>query len=412
MENSGINEISPNNSLYYLGLVLGLIVLLLTETFLKVPDVLLGGVELISVTALSLHFLSRIGELSPWSMILSLILFVLALLIGYNTDSLFLMFFLFASVYGARGLLYSDILKVYFRTSAIFCLSILLLCYLGYVKNKIDYAFGREMLAESAERNSFGYVWPTDLASHIFFILLAFWLLKKGRLSIMSLIFYLLVTYWLLVYTDARLGCGCILLIILFSIYLRFQSTFPSLLNALFGRITIVWIPILFLGSILITINYDSSDLVWVGLNVILSGRLRIGQEMFDYAGVTLLGQVVEMNGGDVMGGEYSYIDSSFLQSIIIYGVIFSVILLVAYVCVSYKAFKRNDFVFLCAVFISGLSGFIAQHFLQIFMNPLLIALFAGHVTQDDSEILEDEDCELPIYCEKTMETDNPMETQ
>ncbi len=410
MENPRTNEMSPNSSLYYLGLISGLVALLLTETFLEVPDVLLYGIELLSFAALLIQLLSVFGELSPWSKIVCLLVFVVSIIIGYNTESLFFMFFFFASVYGAKGLAYPDILKAYFRTSFIFCISILTLCYFGFVKNKIDYAIGREMLAGAAERNSFGYAWPTDLASHIFFILLTFWIVKKGRLSVINILSFLCVTYWLLIYTDARLGCGCILLLLLFSVYLYFQSRIPSLLNVLFGTWTVLWIPLLLFGSLWSTINYDSSSIIWMGIDVLLSGRLGIGQEMLDYKGVTFFGQTVEMNGGDVSAGEYSYIDSSFLQSMIIYGIVFSALLLIAYICVSYKAYKRKDNVFLCAVIISGISGFVAQHFLQIFMNPLLIALFAEHIIKDNSDIGQMEEKELKASEYGDMTIEHPIE--
>jgi hypothetical protein len=410
MENPRTNEISPNNSLYYLGLISGLVALLLTETFLEVPDVLLYGIELLSFTALLIQLLSVFGELSPLSKIVCLLVFVASIIIGYNTESLFFMFFFFASVYCAKGLEYSDILKVYFRTSFLFCISILTLCYFGFVKNKIDYAVGREMLAGATERNSFGYAWPTDLASHIFFILLTFWIVKKGRLSVINMLSFLCVTYWLLIYTDARLGCGCILLILFFSIYLHFQSKIPSLLSIFISRLSVLWIPILFWGSLWTILCYDPSDMVWAGINILLSGRLEIGQEMLDSKGISFLGQIVEMNGGDVLAGEYSYIDSSFLQSIIIYGIVFSALLLIAYICVSYKAYKRKDNVFLCAVIISGISGFVAQHFLQIFMNPLLIALFAEHIIKDNSDIGQMEEKELKASEYGDMTIEHPIE--
>ena len=410
MENPRTNEMSPNSSLYYLGLISGLVALLLTETFLEVPDVLLYGIELLSFAALLIQLLSVFGELSPWSKIVCLLVFVVSIIIGYNTESLFFMFFFFASVYGAKGLAYPDILKAYFRTSFIFCISILTLCYFGFVKNKIDYAIGREMLAGAAERNSFGYAWPTDLASHIFFILLTFWIVKKGRLSVINILSFLCVTYWLLIYTDARLGCGCILLLLLFSVYLYFQSRIPSLLNVLFGTWTVLWIPLLLFGSLWSTINYDSSSIIWMGIDVLLSGRLGIGQEMLDYKGVTFFGQTVEMNGGDVSAGEYSYIDSSFLQSMIIYGIVFSALLIIAYMCVSYKAYKRKDYVFLCAVIISGISGFVAEHFLQIFMNPLLIALFAEHIIKDNSDIGQMEEMELKASESGDLTIEHPTE--
>ena len=376
-----------NNSMYFMGLVLGLVALLLKETMLR-PELVMDFCQLISSFLLIMHLVSVMQKYTPRMKVLMILALFMSLIIGICSDAMFQMFFMFALIFGAKGISYYNILKIYNIASAVFCISILLLCYLGLVSNVTAYSDGRELISNGVVRNSFGYVWPTDLATHIFFILLTYWILIKGKLSIVKVCLYLFISYWVLIKTDARLGTGCVLLILLFTVYLRFQHVIPLWLHALFARLTIVWIPILFILTMWATLNYDSGNMDWFAVDVVLSGRLRIGQDSFMQEGITFWGQKVEMKGGETIGGMYNYIDSSFLQAIIIYGVCFTFLLLVAYLQISYKAYKRKDYTFICAIFIAGISGFIAQHFLQIFMNPLLISLFAENDVVEQSNVV------------------------
>ena len=118
---------------------------------------------------------------------------------------------------------------------------------------------------------------------------------------------------------------------------------------------------------------------MWVIINTLFSGRLRIGHEaMADY-GTKLFGQYYVQYGGQNAGDYYNFIDSSYIQLVVIYGIVYTALFIIAFIVVAYKAYKRKDMVLLLAIFVAGISGAIAQHFLQIYMNPLLLALTTKH---------------------------------
>lgn len=338
--------------------------------------------------SLTMHMFTILPRYSAYMQITALLILISLIIIGISSDSLFQMFLSFSLVFGAKGIEYNNILKIYYKIGLVFCLTILMLCYQGFIVNITDYGTERDLVSFGSVRNSFGYRWPTNLANHVFFICLAFWLYKRGQLKIVEILLLLLTSVWLIKYTDARLGAGSIILIIIFSFFLYIRKYIPRLFSNLLGTIVILWIPAAFALSLWTVYEYDSnsSDIYWIGADAILSGRLRIGSETLMEEGVTFWGQTVKMYGGNESGELYNYIDSSFLQAIIIYGVLFTVILLACFVYLSYRAYKRGDTVLLMAVFMSGLSGLVAQHFLQIFMNPLLIALVASHTQKELSE--------------------------
>ena len=379
---------SSSYPLYYWGLILGVVYCLLTETCIIVPGIIVDMLVMICSISLTIHMFTILPRYSAYMQITALLIFISLIIIGINSDSLFLMFLSFSLVFGAKGIEYNKILKIYYKVGLVFCLTTLLLCYQGFIVNITDYGTERDLVSFGSVRNSFGYRWPTNLANHVFFICLAFWLYKRGQLKIVEILLLLLTSVWLIKYTDARLGAGSIILIIIFSFFLYIRKYIPRLFSNLLGTIVILWIPAAFALSLWTVYEYDSnsSDIYWIGADAILSGRLRIGSETLMEEGVTFWGQTVKMYGGNESGELYNYIDSSFLQAIIIYGVLFTVILLACFVYLSYRAYKRGDTVLLMAVFMSGLSGLVAQHFLQIFMNPLLIALVASHTQKELSE--------------------------
>ena len=377
---------STNYTFYYLGLILGVVYFLLPETCIIVPEIITDLMGMICGLSLTIHTFAILPKYSTSMQIVALMIFISLMIIGINSDSLFLMFLSFSLVFGAKGIEYIDLLNVYYKIGFVFCLFTLLLCYLGFIVNITDNGTERDLLSYGSIRNSYGYIWPTNLANHVFFIFLTFWLYKSGKLRIVEILFYLLTSAWLIKYTDARLGAGCIILLLVFSLFLYIRKYIPRLFSNLSGLIVVIWIPMAFALCLWSVLEYDSNDFYWIAVDAFLSGRLDIGSETLIKEGITFWGQKVEMYGGNQSGDLYNYIDSSFLQSIVIYGVLFTIILLACFVYLCYKAYRRGDVVLLMAVFISGLSGLIAQHFLQIFMNPLLIALVADHAQKELSE--------------------------
>jgi hypothetical protein len=142
----------------------------------------------------------------------------------------------------------------------------------------------------------------------------------------------------------------------------------------------VVSVPFFLWLSYYVTENYDDADFNWMVADVILSGRLRLGNDAFEIAGIPMFGQFYEMFGSARDdGAAYNYLDNSYVQSLVIYGLVYTVVLVVAYAYVCRSAYYRKDYFLLYSVFFAGMSGLIAQHFIEMYMNPFLIALFASH---------------------------------
>jgi len=371
-------QISINNFFYISGLIISLFLLLKYETCWVLPDIISDVLKYGSCLLLGIHLtitLPKYGKKLP----LVLMLIAITLFVGLNTDRIHMMFVTAALVFGAKGLNFDNIVKWYFWIGLFFCVTTIIGNQIGLIKDHdvyINALSSRLSFALSGKRLSFGYVWSTDFATHCFFILLAYWYIRKAELTLKEMLLFVFLAIAILFYTDAKLGAGCILLLPIMTLFYRLtRNTQPKIYAVLIYSILLFSIL-----AIICTMMYQYSNFTWFFIDsVILAGRLRLGNEAIAMYGTPLWGQKIQMYGGETEGVYYNYIDSSFIQLIVIYGIIYTMLIILAYTIITYKAYQRKDYVLILVILMTGISGLIAQHFLQICMNPFLIAFMAKH---------------------------------
>lgn len=380
------NVQNSNDRIYLLGLAIGLIHYILPETTIDAPDIIELFLKASMFLLLTLQLIVAFPKYTNGQKLLIFLLFFVVVAVGFNTTHWGTVYSLYALIVGAKDIDYRKILKVFFKVGSILCISVVSLSLSGMIENRDILSEGHGLDTDVSIRYCMGYIWPTDFATHVFFILLSFWLLVKGRLSFFQSLAFLIIAYFVFSFSDAKLGSGCIILLIICSIYLKIKEKLSQRFEIFSKSIRLVkylwvfYIPFLFFISIWTVVSYDEGSLVWFTLNMMLSGRFALGQEILEREGYTLFGQEYQLIGGTSVENLYNYIDSSYLQSLIIYGVAFSVILVVSYMKLTSVACNNRNYPLLYAILVAGISGAIAQHFLQIFMNPLLIGLVASNI--------------------------------
>ena len=386
MDNEHISQIEENSyPLYFGGLIMALVFFLLEETMIDLPDEVNLLLKLTAFLLLSLHILSAFSEYTTLWKVIIVVTFVLSVIVGVKCDHFTQLYVTWAAVFGAKGIPRDKLLSVYFKASFLFCVMTVCMALLGIIENKFYYNLSgtrENIFGEVVKgRGCYGYVWPTDFATHVFFICMTYWMLKDGVLSVTKSFLILLMTYFLLLYTDSRLGCGCIILLLLCGgvLYIFKKRKDGKVVEYNRPRLSflfVLWIPFLAFLSLWATAAYEPTNLTWIAVDLILSGRLDYGQEALSNYGIPLLGQLYRLQGGESDANMYNYIDSSYLQLFIIYGLCYTLLILIAYCILGYRSYLRRNYVILTALFVAGISGAIAQHFIQFFMNPLLLLLF------------------------------------
>lgn len=385
-----IIEYNPTEKLYFFGLILYMLQYLQYETQWDYGSSVNLLLLMIVLFSLSAHMLSTFiqCEKDSFKIVFLFSLFVTTV-VGANARlnpenslrySLLVTLFL---VFGAINIDFRKIVKTYLFVGGVYCIVTVMASLLGVINNISDVYIRDDDVIGAVDnfyRMSFGYGWSTNMANHVFFIILAFFYWISRPFNKIEILMCAIISSFVLYYTGSRLSTFCVFLMLSFTLCYKTIFGKRMLTNEWLLYLLIFCIPIFAIVSCFVTYAYDEADVTWMITDVVLSGRLHYGKDAFDMAGIPLWGQFYEMFGSAREDGDaYNYLDCSYVQSVVIYGLIYTFLLVVGYVVICWKAFNRKDYFLMYSILFAGISGLIAQHFIEIYMNPFLIALFANH---------------------------------
>lgn len=305
-------------------------------------------------------------------------LIVITLLVGVAAISVFssntaaLLDFILLAV-GCRGIDDKKIVKTYFVFGTIYLLITMVCSLTGVIEN-----YSTIRATTGTLRYSFGIVYSTDFAAHVFFLILAFHYIRDRRIKLLDIIIHILIVAFLNRYCDSRLSEAMILMtLILFIIYDFRGEIFGS---RVFGFIS-TWVTVgCGIFSVVITNLYSGSSVAWVAIDELLfSNRLKIGKKVIDMYGFTPFGQFIKMQGMGYKVYDYdtsigtTYIDSSYLQIILIYGTVFFVIMMAAYTYCAKKVYWSGNRKLSIILVLIAVSCIINQYLTNIAYNPFVV---------------------------------------
>ena len=267
-----------------------------------------------------------------------------------------------------------------------FILTILLLLF-TYASTLVDIIpnlqYSRIRDGEIKIREAFGTSYPTVFAAYLQAIVIAFaylMSLSKLRNHFFLWLLGILCSYIALEFADARMsGYSIILFLVVYyfcicffrNIYRHRLLVLIITLTYLVGFITIFYF----------SYYYNPEQEIFSLVNKALSGRLALGYKAFQEYSIPLLGQKVEFIGlgGAVqeMSDDYNYVDSSYLQFMMRYGIIFTVISTISFIQLTYKRLKLNDYRFISVIVMLSFSSMIEDRLLDISINVYWVLLLA-----------------------------------
>lgn len=350
-------------------------------------------IKMMAIVLSFLTFVMCIQRFKSNQLILIMSSFLMAAIVGYISDQANVLLLSYVIIIGAKGIPFRSIVKLHFFLVLFFCLANIVGSEMGMtVEENFSYsAMEREdVFGDIVERKNFGYLWATDFATHVFFLLLDYWILRNASFKFVEYVLYLFICVLLFVYCDARLAVICTLFILFSSLFILYKRKKKKPLGFILKYGIMLSIPVFALISLIATVRYDNSDIYWLGADLILSHRLEYSQDAMIKYGFPLFGQEVTFYGfGNAGAGanSYDYVDSSYLQYLIRWGVLMICILLLSYYKISKNALKRNDLSLSLAVVLAGISGIITQFLFNLGYCVLLIALFAFHDKHDNNGV-------------------------
>ena len=237
-------------------------------------------------------------------------------------------------------------------------------------------------------RISFGSIYPTDFSAHVFFSAACYLWLKVRNIRYRDIIFTACLGVFCLYFCGARTSALGLWILALFFL-LKKKEILKE--NRKIQRAGVFCMPVCAVGSILLALLYNQ-DYGWMRLlNRILNTRLSQGHEGFERYSIPLLGQEVVMNGnGGALhlkdGVEYFFLDSSYINILLQYGILVLAMLTVLSVWIMFRLMKAQMpgrmfilmVVFLCCV--------MEQHLMEIAYHPFWLMALTGMMISDKNQ--------------------------
>lgn len=290
---------------------------------------------------------------------------------GYNNVLYWSLMFLMA-----KGVDFEKILKTYFVVVGSVVSVAVLGALVGVIQNLAYIDRENELF-----RYAFGGVYPTNFAGHICFLMLAYLYLNRNSLNLFNISVCLMIDFIIFSYSCTRLDCLCMLFAICGFGYLNMNKRpkpYLRLVESLIARYGIYVMPISAIFFFGLTWFYDPNIPFMNMLDDILSTRLSLGNKGLMENNITLFGQYVYFKTSAMFAGNhefYFFVDSSYLNYYLRYGLIFTCSLIGIHMlgCRKYK----DDVCFIFAICIVALNAMIAQHLMEYNYNVWPMALIA-----------------------------------
>ncbi len=273
---------------------------------------------------------------------------------------------------GAHNIEPRKLIRTHFMIAAPFLLIAFICSNLGLI---VDYTITRS--GSDALRHSFGILYTTDFAAHVFFAVLSGIYLKRKEAGLADAALSMLFAGFIYVFCDARLST---VMLILTPVMFLLMQKFRFFQTRSWAKI--VGICGFFLSGLVIvlTMRYsvNNSTMVWIDENL-FNGRLYIAKNVIDTYGFSPFGQRILMQGDGYKTYTYNatigttYIDSAYLQIALLYGTVFLVILLIGIFVFAVSA--RKDARMVMCIFLILLSCVHNQYLIAIAYNPFILTM-------------------------------------
>lgn len=296
---------------------------------------------------------------------IGILLSLLSYWITRDKQLIFLMLFLMA----VMNVHFDKVLKTYLWANGTGIFIVYLAYKIGLIPNRF--------YSNSRNRHSLGFGYPTTISNYWLYFIFAYIAYRKERLTIIEGLILEGINYYFFIMTDTRsaFAVSTLALVLAYSLKL-WKGRYGKRFLTFFIHHTA------FLGTVCIavlTFQWSKGGTAITKLNSLLSNRLLLSYEAFQNYGLHLFGQRIEWVGGtrdfDVVYKEYNYVDSSYLQIVLTYGIVILLLLLIAYALLGREIVREQDWYLGIALVMGALHSIFDPQFLWMQYNIFLLAL-------------------------------------
>lgn len=195
-------------------------------------------------------------------------------------------------------------------------------------------------------RNSLGYLYSTFSSQTFFYLAILYVYLRNKKITYVELAIIEIITIYFYRMTGTRNPFYLTtFLIVVIGILKVFRIDLLKI--TIYKKLVPLAVPVCGIFAILAAYMYNSSSLLFRELDRLFSNRLHLASNGLHNFGVKLFGQSVDMNGGGRWGAlvkkDYNLIDSSYVQALVIRGVIFVIVIFLIYYILVRQIINMNS---------------------------------------------------------------------
>ncbi len=285
-------------------------------------------------------------------------------------------------ILGAQGISFQKIMKVYFLViGSLFVLTIGCAS-VGIIENYVYYR------TDGSVRHALGLSAPTNFGAVAFYLTMVWWYLRKEKITWPEIGVIAAFAAIVQVVVDSRCAVICMFGTVAVMALRRIicdrcqKMEKPYRMNGAISFYMVLFQPLVAAVMAVLTTQYKDTPF-WTSMNEILSNRLYLGKKAMDLFGIKLFGQYIRFStytDGKTQG-VYFYIDSSYMQLAIVYGIVILGAVLLMYLLIGEKARREQDWTLLWILALITIHSTIEPRLMHLPYNSFPIALLAttGH---------------------------------
>ena len=344
----------------------------LNKTLPQLPTILLIVVALV----LSLRFLF-IKNFSISFIVSGILLIVTSLCVFLQTGATNFL------LYSLLILLLYDvdvdvILKTYVFIAGSIVIGIFLLSIIGLLPNL---QFAQVRSSGLVIRNSFGFIYPTDFASHCFYLFIAWGYLLREKYIWLRVAVGVALSAFIIKFCDARLNSMSILIAVIIFLVMYYTKEKKFKVYYILPYSAAIFSSLMFYLSS----HFSFSSPFFVKLNDFFSMRLFLGKNALDTYKLHLFGtnnvKFIGYGGTTESVLSYNYVDSSYIQMLFYYGIVPVVLLVLVYVLSSRRFYKEGKMLFLSLLSLITINCMIEAFWIRPGYNIFMFTLFASLIS-------------------------------
>ena len=344
----------------------------LNKTLPQLPTILLIGVALV----LSLRFLF-IKNFSISFIVSGILLIVTSLCVFLQTGATNFL------LYSLLILLLYDvdvdvILKTYVFIAGSIVIGIFLLSIIGLLPNL---QFAQVRSSGLVIRNSFGFIYPTDFASHCFYLFIAWGYLLREKYIWLRVAVGVALSSFIIKFCDARFNSMSILIAVIIFLVMYYTKEKKFKVYYILPYSAAIFSSLMFYLSS----HFSFSSPFFVKLNDFFSMRLFLGKNALDTYKLHLFGtnnvKFIGYGGTTESVLSYNYVDSSYIQMLFYYGIVPVVLLVLVYVLSSRRFYKEGKMLFLSLLSLITINCMIEAFWIRPGYNIFMFTLFASLIS-------------------------------